>query len=123
MITLLPQSYENNLAFEVTGTVTLEEEQAFLKSLDEVLEKYDKLNTMIILGEDAKWGLDAGRANLKWLIRHMDNFNRIAIVSNSTTWKVLVTIDSFFAKFIDIHEKYFDAKDVTEAWEWVSRHL
>ena len=120
MITLLPQSYENNLAFEVTGTVTLEEEQAFLESLDEVLEKYDKLNTMIILDEDAKWGQDSGRADLKWLVKHMDNFNRIAIVAGSTTWKVLVTIDSFFAKFIDIHEKYFDTKDAKEAWEWIS---
>ena len=120
MIRQLPQSNDNNLAFEVTGTVTLEEEQAWLTSLDEVLKKYDKINTMIILGEDAKWGLDSGRADLKWLVKHMDNFNRIAIVANSTTWKVFVAIDSFFAKFIDIHEKYFDTKDVKEAWEWVS---
>ena len=119
MIKKLSQSYENNVAFEVSGTVTAEDEAAFLKSLDEVLEKYEKLNTMIVLKEGARWGLDSGKADLKWLIRHMDNFNKIAIVANSTTWKVLVTIDSFFAKFIDIHEKYFDVEDVNEAWEWV----
>jgi len=119
MITKLPRSKENNLAFEVAGNVTKEEEQVFLSQLDEVLGKYEKLNTMIVLKEDAKWGLDSGTADLKWLIGNMDNFNKIAIVSNSMTWKVLVTIDSFFAKFIDIHEKYFDAKDVEEAWEWV----
>ena len=119
MITKLPRSKENNLAFEVAGNVTKEEEQVFLSQLDEVLGKYEKLNTMIVLKEDAKWGLDSGTADLKWLIGNMDNFNKIAIVSNSMTWKVLVTIDSFFAKFIDIHEKYFDAKDIEEAWEWV----
>jgi len=119
MIIKLPRSKENNLAFEVAGNVTKEEEQVFLSQLDEVLGKYEKLNTMIVLKENAKWGLDSGTADLKWLIGNMDNFNKIAIVSNSTTWKVLVTIDSFFAKFIDIHEKYFDAKDIEEAWEWV----
>ncbi len=120
MIKKLSQSYENNVAFEVTGTVTAEDEAAFLQSLDEVLEKYEQINTMIIMDADAKWALDAGTADLKWLIKHMDNFNKIAIVSHSTAWKVLVFADSFFAKFIDIHEKYFDIKDAKEAWEWVS---
>jgi len=63
MIRLLPWSNENNVAFEVSGTVSHEEEKNLLKNLDEILAKH--------------------------------------------------------AKFIDIHEKYFDAKDADEAWEWV----
>ena len=119
MIRQLPETHGNNLAFEVTGEVTLEDELAWIKSLDEITEKYDKFNVMVILGENARWGIDSGIADIKWIAKHVDKFNRIAIVADSAVWKWLIKVDSFFAKFVGVNEKYFDVKDAKEAWEWV----
>ena len=119
MIKELARSYENNLAFEIIGKVTLNDEESWISRLDVITDTYEKFNVMVVLGENASWGLDAGISDIKWLSKHVDKFNKIAIVADSMTWKWLITIDSFFAKFVGVDEKYFEAKDVDEAWEWV----
>ncbi len=120
MIKALPQSNGSNLAYEVTGKVTLEDEQAWIKELDMLSEKYGKFNVMVVLGENAFWGLDAGIEDIKWIAKHMDKFNKIAIVADSQVWKWLIKVDSFFAQFVGIDEKFFEVKDMDKAWEWVS---
>jgi len=120
MIKKLSQSNGNNLAYEVAGKVSLEDEQAWIESLNEDINKYDKFNVMVILGENASWGMDAGIADIKWIMKHMDKFNKIAMVADSTVWKWLIKVDSFFAKFVDIDEKFFEVKDTDKAWEWVT---
>jgi hypothetical protein len=121
MIKKLPQSNGNNLAYEITGKVSLEDEQEWIESLNKDINKYDNFNVMVILGENASWGMDAGIADIKWIMKHMDKFNKIAIVAESTVWKWLIKVDSFFASFVGIDEKYFDVKDTDRAWEWVSQ--
>jgi len=74
---------------------------------------------MIVLGENASWGMGAGLADIKWIMKHMDKFNKIAIIAESDVWKWLIEVDSFFAKFVGIDEKYFDTTKLDEAWEWV----
>ena len=120
MIKKLPQSNGNNLAYEIAGKVSLEDEQAWIESLNEDINKYDKFNVMVILGENASWGMDAGISDIKWIMKHMDKFNKIAIVADSTVWKWLIKVDSFFAKFVGIDEKFFEVKETEQAWEWVS---
>ncbi len=120
MIKKLAQTYENNLAFEVIGKVSLEDEKAWITSLDEKSNDYDKFNVMVVLGKNASWGIEAGIADIKWIMKHMDKFNKIAIVADSAVWKWLIKVDSFFAQFVGIDEKFFEAKDEEEAWAWVS---
>ena len=120
MIKQLPQSNGNNLAYEVIGKVSIEDEKLWIESLNKDINEYDKFNVMVILGENASWGMEAGIADIKWIMKHMDKFNKIAIVADSTVWKWLIKVDSFFAKFVDIDEKFFEVKDTNKAWEWVS---
>ena len=120
MITKLPQSNGNNLAYEITGKVSIEDEKAWISDLETMTDDYDKFNVMVILGENTSWGLEAGIADIKWIMKHMDKFNKIAIVADSLVWKWLIKVDSFFAKFVGIDEKFFEAKDEEEAWAWVS---
>jgi hypothetical protein len=120
MIKKLPQSNGNNLAYEIEGKVSLEDEQNWIESLSNDIDKYDKFNVMVILGENASWGMEAGIADIKWIMKHMDKFNKIAIVADSTVWKWLIKVDSFFAQFVGIDEKFFEVKESDKAWEWVS---
>ena len=119
MIEKLPQSNGKNLAFEVSGKINIEEERIWIESLNETLIEYKKCNIMVILGENTSWGMEAGLADIRWISKHMDNFEKIAIVAESHVWKWLIKVDSFFAKFVGIDEKYFDKKETDNAWKWV----
>lgn len=64
-------------------------------------------------------GIEAGIEDLKWIMTHMKQLNKIAIVSHSNVWKWLVTLDSPFAKMVGISEKHFEPSNMVDAWEWV----
>lgn len=121
MITELSQSKDNNLAFEINGKVSLEDEKSWIARLDDITDTYEKINVMIVLGENASWGMEAGLADIKWISQHMDKFNKIAIVAESDVWKWLIKVDSFFAKFIGIKELYFNMSNIEAAWAWVQK--
>lgn len=121
MIKELPRSYANNLAFEINGKVSLEDEKSWIARLDVITDEYEKFNVMIVLGENASWGMEAGLADIKWIIKHMDKFSKIAIVGESDVWKWLIKVDSFFAKFIGINELYFNMSNLEFAWDWVRK--
>ena len=119
MITLLPESKGPVLGFTVTGKVTLDEENAWIKKIEQELESYDKVSVLVVLGEEASWGVEAGIKDLKWVMIHLKRLHRIAIVSDSKVWKWLVTLDSPFAKLVGINEKHFEHARIEEAWKWV----
>lgn len=121
MIKELSRSYENNLAFEIDGKVSLEDEKSWIARLDVITDEYEKFNVMIVLSENASWGIEAGLADIKWISQHMNKFNKIAIVAESDVWKWLIKVDSFFAKFIGIKELYFNMSNMDAAWEWVKK--
>ena len=121
MIKELPQSYENNLAFQIDGKVSADDEKSWIARLNVITDEYEKFNVMIVLGENASWKMDAGLADIKWIAKHMDKFNKIAIVADSDVWKWLIKVDSFFAKFMGIKELYFNMSNINEAWEWVTK--
>ena len=119
MIEKLAQSNGKNLAYKISGKITAQEEKAWIADIDTLLKEYDSFNVMLILGENTSWGLDAGIADIKWIMKHMNNFDKIAMVADSAVWKWLIKVDSFFASFVGIDEKYFETKDTQEAWEWI----
>jgi len=119
MIKELPQSKDPVLGFEVTGKVSVEEEQNLISRVEGALKKHDKVSALVVLGEKASWGVKAGIQDLKWLLTHMDDLDRIAIVSDSKVWEWLIKIDSKFAKMAGIKEKHFETDDLDDAWELV----
>jgi len=120
MITELAESHDNILAFEITGKVSQEEENAWIAKIDAILGKHDKISAMVILGDNASWGTWAGIQDIAWLFKNYNKFNKIAIVSESNVWKWLIAIDSQFAKLVGVDEKHFDAYEAKEAWRWVN---
>ena len=119
MIKELPQSKDSVLGFEVTGKVSVEEEQNLISRVEETLKKHKKVSALVVLREEASWGVKAGIKDLKWLLTHMDDLDRIAIVSDSKVWEWLIKIDSKFAKMKGIREKHFETDDLDDAWEFV----
>jgi len=119
MIKKLSESEGSVLGFEVTGKVSLEEEKKWIDYLDNAIETYNKVSVLVVLGEQASWGAKAGIEDLKWIMTHLKQLNKIAVVSESNVWKWLVTLDSPFAKLFGISEKHFEPSKMADAWSWV----
>ncbi len=119
MIKKLPESTETVLGFEVDGKVDLEQEKQLLSQFEAVLEKHSKVSVLVVLREQASWGIEAGYEDLKWATTHLKSFHRIAIVSDRKIWEWLVAIDSPIAAMLGIGEKHFDMVNLDKAWEWV----
>ena len=119
MIIELPQSEANVFGFEITGAVTLEQQQEWIVKIEKALSQHEKISILIVLSDGASWGLDAGIEDIKWVMRHMSSIQKIAFVSSSTVWKWLVSIDSFFASMVGIQERHFDHAELPAAWQWI----
>ena len=119
MIKELPESEGSVLGFEITGKVTLEEEKEWIDKFNDAIEKHGKVSSLIILGDEASWGVKAGIEDLKWVVTHMKSLHKLALVSDSKVWKWLVSVDSPFAKMVGIGEKHFESSDIDDAWLWV----
>ncbi|MCK5729391.1 MAG: STAS/SEC14 domain-containing protein [Methylococcales bacterium] len=121
MINELAQSNGATLAFEIIGKVSLEQQQAWIKKFDERIKQHEKISVMIIFGETATIGKPSViYEDIKWIVKHFKRFNKIAVISGSTLWKFLITVDSYFAKMVGINEKHFQPTEAKVAWEWVS---
>lgn len=121
MIRELPQSEGAVRGYEITGKVSTEEEQVWIAKIEEAVQEFGKLRILVVLGEGASWGLKAGAEDIKWVMTHLKNLDKIAIVSSSKVWKWLVSIDALFAPMVGIGEKHFETNDLAVAWDWLKK--
>lgn len=119
MIRELPGSEGRFIGVEVGGHVSLGEEEVWIRRLDEAMERYGSISALVVMGEGIHWEAKAALKDLKWLLGHQIEIDRVAVVSNSRRWKVLTDLDSLFAKLVGIREKHFTPDRLDEAWAWV----
>jgi stage II sporulation SpoAA-like protein len=119
MIKTLPQSSDSVLGFEVTSKVSLEEEKELIAKIEKHIEEHGNLKVLVVLDEGANWSIKAGIEDLKWVMTHLKKIDKIAIVSTSTIWKWLISIDGLFAPMVGVGEKHFETAKLDDAWKWV----
>ena len=116
MIKLHSRSHDNVLGFEVSGKINFEDLKHIELLIEEKINKYDKINWMLILNEGlpSYTSLRAFYEDSMWMFKHLKHFDKMAVVGNSTFAKILFNIDGFF-----FGEKYFDITDIEKAWAYV----
>jgi hypothetical protein len=119
MITELPESNGAIVGFRISGKVDLEEEKKWINRANALVAEHPKIRVLCILEDGARWGIDAGLEDLKWISTHVKNFEKIAVVSDSTVWKWLISVDSVLAKPFGIPEKFFEMSELSDAWKWL----
>jgi hypothetical protein len=119
MIRELEQSSGNILAFEIDGKVSSADQKAWIARFDETLRQHDKVRALVVLGQGAGWGLEAGIEDVKWVMHHLKQLDKIAFVSDSKVWKWLIAMDSQFAKLVSVREKHFTLSEMDAAWRWI----
>lgn len=119
MIKELPQSEASVIGIEINSKVSVEDQKIWAEKFDKAIEDHGKVSMLVVLGEEAGFGVKAGIEDLKWVMKNMKKLDKIAVVSDSNVWKWLVALDSPFAQLIGISEKHFELSELNDAWDWV----
>lgn len=119
MIEELSGSMGNIMAFEIRGKVSLDEEKMWLTRIDEAVKVHGKVRFLVVLHEDAGWGIRAGIEDIRWGMKHTENIERIAIVTDRRIWKWLAEVEEPMARRIGVEERRFSLEDLEEAWRWI----
>jgi hypothetical protein len=83
------------------------------------MARHGSISALVVMGEGARWTPEAALRDLKWLLGHQIEIDRVAVVSDSRRWKVFTELDSLFAKLVGIRERHFTPDRLDEAWAWV----
>lgn len=95
------------------------EEGAWIKTFNNLIKEYGRINILILLDGKINYGIDAAYDDLKWTFKNLKNMNKLAIVSESRVLGWLVAADSPFGKLAGISEKHFETSHLQDAWRWV----
>lgn len=119
MIKKLPQSEGAVIGIEVSGSITAEQESQWIEIFDALIVEHGTINILVVLDGKINMGFDVVYDDLKWTFKHLENMNKLAIVSQSKVLEWLVALDSPFGKLAGISEKHFETSELQSAWSWV----
>ncbi|MCK5683911.1 STAS/SEC14 domain-containing protein [bacterium] len=119
MIERLKESAGSFIGFRVSGKISLGMEKEWLAHINKVIEEHGKISIIVHLDDHPSWGLKAGIEDLKWVMTHIKQINKLAIVSDSNFWKWYVALDRPFGKLVGVGEEYFKPEDMDAAWKWI----
>ncbi len=121
MITKLPQSEGSTVGYEISGKIDTEAESAWIAEIAENIKAHGPISALVYLKDDAGWGVNAGIEDIKWIMSHLKEIKKVAVVADSAAWKWLIAIDSKFAKLFGIDEKFFKSEQIDAAWVWLKK--
>lgn len=115
MIRLSDKTNGNLIALEITGKINQGDYQFLNPILDKAVKEFGKLNLLMKIQDMEGFTPKAMWEDLKE-VRHLNDFNKIAIVGEKD-WK------KTFTKITDpltpAEVKYFDFEEEPVAYEWV----
>jgi len=109
----------DNLAsveIEISDRVTAEEFEATAKNLEAFIARHGRVQVLEIIHDFE--GMDAGAfwSDFKFSLRHLKDFSRCAIVSD-TKW--FSPLSALAEPFIDCEVAYFQPEDLEAARNWL----
>ncbi len=119
MYTILPRSNGPVLGVEISGKVDIEQEKERIAKAVEMIEAFDKISILVVLGEHVGISFEAAASDIKWVLAHMKHLHKVGIVADGKLMAALVAIDATFAKMVGIQEKHFDRDEIETAWHWI----
>lgn len=85
--------------------------------IQEKLKIYDSLNIFIELEKDHSISFKALMKGIKYKYSHEDQFNKIAIVTDSKWFQTAVNVSDVF---LDVDVRTYDLEDRLDAIQWIS---
>jgi hypothetical protein len=109
----------DNLAaveIEVSGRVSTEEFESVAAKLERFIDRHEKVRVLEIIHDFEGMDAKALWEDIKFSLRHLNDFSRCAIVTNERFFSPLSAIAE---PFIDCEVEYFPADQVEAARDWL----
>jgi hypothetical protein len=116
MLSTLPQSRNDVLAFRASGRLTHADYEEFQRRISQTLRVNDKIRVFIDLDDFHGWDLQAAWDELRLGLHEHGHFERCAIVGDRWWEHGLIDLAKLFWKV-----EYFDRSRRDEAWRWLTQ--
>jgi len=117
MLQIIPVFEGNTIAVRASGKLSHEDYQKFIPELEKHIEEHEKITLLFEFDNFTGWDIDAAKDDFKFGMKHLENFERIAMVGDKA-WERWM---SFIAKpfLISGEVKYFNRENLQDAWDWL----
>lgn len=119
MLSIMLESSPQMLAVQATGTLTdADYTETWLPALEKIIEEYEVANALFYMDENfAGWEMEAIWEDLKFGIKHRNDFARIAIVGGPkwVHWGAKLG-----ESLMDCKIQIFEPEKLSEAVKWAS---
>lgn len=116
MIQIIKSSKDDAIAFEVNGRVTKDDIRKLALPVEAVVKSQGNANALMVVNNFQGFTLSSFFEDLRFGLKHMKDFDKIAVVGDKKWLETLVKIESYFPK---VNIKYFDTSEAREAWGWL----
>ena len=117
MLQFLPVSDGNIIAIRASGKLTHEDYQQFLPLMEEQIAELDKVSILFELDDFSGWELDAAMDDLSFGMKHLSDFERIAIVGDKAWERWMALLAKPFLSSGEV--RYFNRENLQDAWDWL----
>jgi len=117
MLQIIPVSDGNTIAVRASGKLSHEDYQKFIPVLEKQIEEFDKVTLLFEFDNFTGWDLKAAKDDFKFGMKHLADFERIAMVGDKA-WEHWM---AFIAKpfLISGEVRYFNRENLQDAWDWL----
>ncbi|MGI2109284.1 STAS/SEC14 domain-containing protein [Shewanella frigidimarina] len=117
MLQFIPVFDGNTIAVRASGQLTLEDYQQFLPQLETQIKRLGKISLLFEFDNFTGWDLDAAIDDIKFGMKHLSDFDRIAMVGDKSWEHWMAIIAKPF--LISSEVRYFNREDLQQAWDWL----
>lgn len=117
MLQIIPVSDGNTIAVRASGKLSHEDYQKFIPVLEKQIKEFEKVTLLFEFDNFTGWDLKAAKDDFKFGMKHLADFERIAMVGDKA-WEHWM---AFIAKpfLISGEVRYFNRENLQDAWDWL----
>ncbi|MBB1381070.1 STAS/SEC14 domain-containing protein [Shewanella sp. SR41-2] len=117
MLQFIPVFDGNTIAVRASGKLTLEDFQQFFPQLETQIKRLGKISLLFEFDNFSGWDLDAAIDDIKFGMKHLSDFERIAMVGDKSWEHWMALIAKPF--LISSEVRYFNRENLQQAWDWL----
>ncbi|MCL1083100.1 MULTISPECIES: STAS/SEC14 domain-containing protein [Shewanella] len=117
MLQFIPVFDANIIAVRASGQLTDADYQNFLPQLETQIKRLGKISLLFEFDNFSGWDLDAAIDDVKFGMKHLSDFDRIAMVGDKSWEHWMALIAKPF--LISSEVRYFNRENLQQAWDWL----
>ena len=118
MLTIIPTDSEQTVGFTITGRVESDDIDQAAQVIEEKLKTHDKLRIYAEIGHMQGMSFPALLKDLKFALKHFQDFEKEAIVADNKWWQRLAFVGNQLVPGIEV--RCFSLSEKDTALQWIN---